>query len=545
MKKKIWMISALIYAMVFLVCFGVLFVLKKWTETDGQRTEISSEYGGEEAGTASGAGAVTPITGTLASASDAAASPADVMASPSDAAFSPDTKPGEDGIPGSHAAKNTYGKKGYSGWKKELENIWEPDSAGQAYTPPRIILATDLHYQSAKAGDGGKAFQRFVEYCDGKVVRYLPELLDAFLDEVIKDHPSALVLSGDITMNGERMNHEELSEGLKRVQDAGIQVLVIPGNHDINNGNAAVYFGDVSKGTDSVSPEEFLDLYRDYGYRQALSRDEASLSYVYALDEKNWLLMLDSCQYEPENLVEGRIRPETLTWAEKQLIKAKEDGIFVIPIAHHNLLAQSRMYTTQCAMENNGEVISLLQKYELPLFFSGHLHVQRIRKHKAEPGEPEEAYGIQEIITDAISIPPCQYGELVWKEDGSLEYATRAVDVSAWARKTGSTDENLLEFEAWSYEYIRSLISAQIRRQLRSLGEEIEQSMSSLYAGVYMDYYAGRKIDLKEIQSAKGYRWWKRNMPDSALLRELEAMAADADRDNNYFLFPEGSGWER
>ena len=36
-----------------------------------------------------------------------------------------------------------------------------------------------------------------------------------------------------------------------------------------------------------------------------------------------------------------------------QLAKAKEQGILVIPVAHHNLLAQSRMYTTQCAMDNN------------------------------------------------------------------------------------------------------------------------------------------------------------------------------------------------
>ena len=77
------------------------------------------------------------------------------------------------------------------------------------------------------ADDGGKAFNRFVERCDGKVVRYLPELLEAFMDEVIAEKPSALVLSGDITMNGEKLNHEELAARLKRVQDAGIQVLII------------------------------------------------------------------------------------------------------------------------------------------------------------------------------------------------------------------------------------------------------------------------------------------------------------------------------
>lgn len=415
----------------------------------------------------------------------------------------------------------------------------------EPYVPPKLVLATDLHYQSARAGDGGPAFQLFVERSDGKVIQYLPELLEAFLDEVIEEKPSALVLSGDITMNGERMNHEELAGRLARVQDAGVQVLVIPGNHDINNGHAAVYYGAEKESVDSIDGEDFYEIYRRYGYDQALSRDSSSLSYVYALDEKNWLLMLDSCQYEPENKVEGRIKESTLAWMDEQLLKAREQGIFVLPIAHHNLLAQSRMYTTQCAMDNNSEVIDLLQKYRLPLFFSGHLHVQRVRKHKAEPGVDDGAYGIQEIITDALSIPPCQYGEVVWDEDGSISYETRSVDVSGWARKTGSGNPDLLDFEDWSYRYIQKLISDQIRGVVQNLGEDVERSMAATYAGVYIDYYAGRKIDAKGIRNTKGYRWWQRNMPDSYLLRELDSMITDSDRDNNYFLLPEEEGWLR
>lgn len=146
------------------------------------------------------------------------------------------------------------------------------------------------------------------------------------MDQVIAEKPTALVLSGDITMNGEKINHKELAEKLHKVQDAGIPVLIIPGNHDINNPNAAVYFGDEKTSTDSVTPEEFYDIYHMYGYDQAISRDSASLSYVYQLDERNRLLMLDSCQYEPKNLVEGRIKAETLVWMDEQLKKAQEDG---------------------------------------------------------------------------------------------------------------------------------------------------------------------------------------------------------------------------
>ena len=521
MKKKTWIISALMYAMVFMACFGVLHFMKKLMEPAGPvQTEATTKGPGP------------------ASAGD------DHRKRPEDGTEDSRAKTATD----SQAEKpeEVIREEGYTGWKKQFPGLWTPPQDTQEpYVPPKLVLATDLHYQSAQAGDGGPAFQLFVERSDGKVIQYLPELLEAFLDEVIEEKPSALVLSGDITMNGERMNHEELAGRLARVQDAGVQVLVIPGNHDINNGHAAVYYGAEKESVDSIDGEDFYEIYRRYGYDQALSRDSSSLSYVYALDEKNWLLMLDSCQYEPENKVEGRIKESTLAWMDEQLLKAREQGIFVLPIAHHNLLAQSRMYTTQCAMDNNSEVIDLLQKYRLPLFFSGHLHVQRVRKHNAEPGVDDGAYGIQEIITDALSIPPCQYGEVVWDEDGSISYETRSVDVSGWARKTGSGNPDLLDFEDWSYRYIQKLISDQIRGVVQNLGEDVERSMAATYAGVYIDYYAGRKIDAKGIRNTKGYRWWQRNMPDSYLLRELDSMITDSDRDNNYFLLPEEEGWLR
>lgn len=516
MKKKTWILSALMYVLVFAACFGVLSVMHNMMEPD--RPTVTEESGGETE---------------------------EELES---------SRPAQEEKPEPEREIRRYGEplgpwqqesevkreSGWKGWRKEIPEIWTPQPE-EAYEPPEIVLATDVHYQSASTWTDSPSFQDFINNCDGKVVRYEPELLEAFLDEVIELRPSALVLSGDLTMNGEKINHEELAQRLGRVREAGIPVLVIPGNHDINKPEAATYFGAVKEAAQQVTPGEFYEIYHEYGYDQALSRDTDSLSYVYPLDEKNWLLMLDSAQYEPVNLVEGRIREETLEWMDEQLAAAREKGIFVLPIAHHNLLAQSRMYTTQCAMENNDEVIGLLQKYRLPLFLSGHLHVQRIRQHRSEPGAPESEYGIQEIITDSLAIPPCQYGVLTWKEDGSAEYATHSVDVSAWAARTGNGNPDLLDFEQWSYEYIQKIIMTQIEYVLQNLGEDVERSMAQVYAGVYIDYYAGRKIDAAGVRASKGYRWWLRNMPDSKMIKELEAMIKDSDRDNNYLLLPE---WE-
>ena len=229
MKQKTWIISALMCAMVIMVCLGVLHLLKEMTENNAPSGTVAEES-------------------------------TDHTEPEIDFAEEEETKEdiAETGPEEEESDVPVEREEGYYGWKQELPQIFPSVPEEVPYEPPRLILATDLHYQSAQADDGGAAFQLFVERGDGKVVEYLPELLEAFMDQVIEEHPSALVLSGDITMNGEKINHEELARGLMRVQDAGIPVLIVPGNHDINNPHAAVYFGEEKAETDPVTPEEFL-----------------------------------------------------------------------------------------------------------------------------------------------------------------------------------------------------------------------------------------------------------------------------------------------
>ena len=69
-----------------------------------------------------------------------------------------------DGGKDTHIRRET----GYKGWKKTIEQVWPEIPKEEPYTPPKIIQATDLHYQSASSEDDGAAFNTFVERCDGK-----------------------------------------------------------------------------------------------------------------------------------------------------------------------------------------------------------------------------------------------------------------------------------------------------------------------------------------------------------------------------------------
>ena len=72
-------------------------------------------------------------------------------------------------------------------------------------------------------------FQSMVEHGDGKLTNYVWEITDAALEEIKLLSPDALIISGDLSLQGEKKSHEELAKKLDEVEKAGITVLVIPG----------------------------------------------------------------------------------------------------------------------------------------------------------------------------------------------------------------------------------------------------------------------------------------------------------------------------
>ncbi len=401
-----------------------------------------------------------------------------------------------------------------------------------------LVFASDMHYMSPNLTDYGQAFTELIDNGDGKVVRYMVEIWEAFAEEVIAARPDALILSGDLTINGEKFNHEEFASRLALIEEAGIPVLVIPGNHDINNPYATQYFGDAQSFVETVTPEEFREIYREYGYNEATSHAPDSLSYLYPLNETTWMLMLDSCIYDPENEVDGEIREGTMVWIEQCLREAYAQGITVVPVAHHNLQELSRVYVEECVIRNHDELLALFEKYLTPAFFSGHLHVQRILKHTKGPGTPAEVYGITEMVSNALIIPPCQYGNLTLHADGTMSYHTKNTDISSWAAKHGVQNEALLNFPQFSDEYIRDVVMKQTYKYIKYIPEDRKEVMASYYADLYKDYYAGRQINYKERTKELGYIWWDNYMNPSVQFRQMEGMLKDSVVINNNAEIP-------
>ncbi|MBO4819276.1 MAG: metallophosphoesterase, partial [Firmicutes bacterium] len=156
-----------------------------------------------------------------------------------------------------------------------------------------------------------------------------------------------------------------------------------PGNHDFNIDGCRSYFDDTPHGENTVSGPEFCEIYADYGYGNALSRDEESYSYISEINDKLWAVMLDTtlCKYNEEvglNTMGGVIWDETLEWLRPYLEEAKEKGITVIGFSHHNLFVHNERFTDNYVMYDSESLEALYKEYGVKLHLSGHMHIQHI-----------------------------------------------------------------------------------------------------------------------------------------------------------------------
>lgn len=285
-----------------------------------------------------------------------------------------------------------------------------PAKAGEPLT---LMVATDLHFLSPSLTDGGPFFMQAVERGDGKLVEYMDQVTDALADRALELKPDALILTGDLTLNGERESLADLAEKLRQVQAGGVPVLLLPGNHDIGSLFACRYEGDTAYLTTNISQADFRELCGEFGPDRALAAEEGSFSYVYEAAEDLRLLFLDANTAGSG----GKLLPETLRWAEEQLKAAKEAGAQVITVTHQNMLPQSSALNLGYVIGNWREALAILREGGVKTNLSGHSHFL----HRAE----EE--GFTDYCTEALSVTPLRYALLELNGEREVSYRTESL----------------------------------------------------------------------------------------------------------------------
>lgn len=263
-------------------------------------------------------------------------------------------------------------------------SVESPASAASA----KFAVFSDPHlYDGATLGTTGADFQAYLAG-DRKMLVESSEILTSIINDLKTKTLDFVLVTGDLTKDGELVDHQLMAAKLAELKAAGKKVYVIPGNHDINNPHAVSYKTSPPSPVTKVSPADFKQVYSDFGYKDVIASDPNSLSYIAEPVPGVWLFALDSCQYH-NNLslsapvTPGEFKPLTLAWILDRLSEAKTKGKTVIGMMHHGILEHYAGQTSlfpEYVLNNYKQVSKILSDSGLNVIFTGHFHANDISR---------------------------------------------------------------------------------------------------------------------------------------------------------------------
>ena len=288
----------------------------------------------------------------------------------------------------------------------------------------RIAVMSDLHYLSpdmiADTEDFEHAFNS-----DRKLLKESSSVLHEMLERVRADKPDILLVSGDLTKDGEQECHAALAKQLQQLQQdvPGLKIYVINGNHDIRNYNAKNFNTPDGKAVPATRthPEDFKRIY-DFVYSDptviatftpAAGNEAGSLSYVARPVEGLTVIAMDTCRYSSDNTSNGDDEHETSgaisadleKWVIEQTAAAKARGDLVIGLEHHGLVPHFDVEPTILPMYLVNDYERIAQEYAdagMSVVFTGHMHAIDIAAMTTKAGNT-----FYDIETGSALTYPC------------------------------------------------------------------------------------------------------------------------------------------
>ena len=287
----------------------------------------------------------------------------------------------------------------------------DTSGAPPVYHPAvKLLVFSDPHYFDPSLGTSGTAFDAYLA-SDRKLIAQSDAIMRAMVAQVEAQNPQVVLVSGDLTKDGEQLSHQSMAALLAQMKTGGRKVFVVPGNHDIQNGGASSYLGDTATPVPAISAADFAAIYKDMGFSDAIARDNNSLSYVAELVPGLWLLALDSCIYGDVRgpmQSSGRFLDGTKAWIQVELDEAKRRGVRVIAMMHHGALEHFAMQAVifpEFVINDRDAVAGLLSNGGVGAILTGHFHANDITR-----GTPSSsAKSVYDIETGSAVTYPCPY----------------------------------------------------------------------------------------------------------------------------------------
>lgn len=353
----------------------------------------------------------------------------------------------------------------------------------------KIAVITDLHFFDPTLGTSGEEFEQYLAG-DRKMIAESQAIAKSALNTISSLNTDIVLIPGDLTKDGEKASHEMFANMLADLESKGKKVFVIPGNHDILNPHSYKYLSSGGKEKiDHITPSEFAEIYKNFGFNEAKYRDNSSLSYIVELNSNFWLFAIDGCIYE-NNLSQGksttggRISSATLSWLKEKLEEAKSKNIIPIAMAHHGLVDHfpgQALVFAEYLLTDYLNLQKELSNAGLKIIFTGHHHAQDISKADISGSF------IFDIQTGSTVTYPCPIR--------TVEFDKEKQTVNIESQRITSIEYNLggKSFQEYALNKLLDGFPALVIAQLKQLGADetsaallepiVTQSLAAYYQG--------------------------------------------------------------
>lgn len=296
----------------------------------------------------------------------------------------------------------------------------------------RLLVLTDPHLLSpALVVNPGQPYTDAIN-SNNKMIDLGAPIMKAMVDTILAIHPTAVLVTGDLSKDGERRSHQDMAVYLAQLRQAGIKVFVIPGNHDVNSDEAKGYYGSTTRRVTTPTSAEFATIYADMGYDQALERDNNSLSYLAEPIAGLWLIAVDDNKTVQRD-TDRSIAANGITLSTRNWILAKADqgrrlGKQVMVMMHHQLVEhfddQDRLVGDATVTDATNLRQDLIA-HGIRLVLTGHMHIGNITTQFNDA----RTDSLVEATTGSPLTYPCQFRLIdVSADRGTFSFSTGTID---------------------------------------------------------------------------------------------------------------------
>lgn len=374
-------------------------------------------------------------------------------------------------------------------------------------------VISDTHLIADSLHDHGQAFSQMQKTSQGKDLYYQETALSAFVRMAQKKKPTAIIVTGDVTFNGERVSAEKFAEIFKPLEET--QLLVLPGNHDIYDGWAREFRGKKQYYAGQISPRMWRNIFKT-SYKNAVSVDDKSLAYSVQLNPNYLLILADSNEYGKEEsttapATAGFLGREQRRWIKAQLQYASENNLQVIFCMHHNLYAHNPAVNKGYVVDDYSELRKLLAQYNVKLVFSGHIHAQNIML-------PQDPCPATEVVTASFCSNDQGYG-VVKVSPKEVSYTCYHFKMKDYLTDKEKQNWTLTHFHDYLENIQLGTISAELmQKDLYQNHYDLDtvRKMGRLFGEMNYHFFTGKNhIESEELQKLKKSPIYQRLIADN------------------------------